>query len=217
MTRWGPGKEVAVHVSDLRKAFEGVEVVGGLTFDVAPGSSAAIVGSNGSGKSTLLRILAGVLSADSGSAMIGGVPAGHGLASFVPAGDRMLDWRLTGARNLEFFARAGNGSSADWRHGIEEAVVRLGAVDLMSKQTGTCSTGQRRRLMLCAAFSSGAPVVLLDEPFEDLDERGRSDLQRACAEWADGGGTVICASPDLAGALPTESVIPLALPNREVT
>jgi ABC-type multidrug transport system ATPase subunit len=206
---WGPGLHTEVRVSELRKAFAGVEILGGVTFDVAAGASAVILGPNGSGKSTILRILAGVVSSDSGSVLIGEAPVGRGLASFVPAGDRMLDWRLTGAQNLAFFARACNGSSADWRDRIEETTTRLGATDLMSKQAGACSTGQRRRLMLCAAFSSRAPLLLLDEPFEDLDEAGRGELQSACAAWADGGGTVIFAAPDPAGAPACENVMRL--------
>src|SRR3954468_1738848 len=89
MNRWGPDIRAGVRVAEHRNAFAGVEFLGGVTFDVAPGASAAILGPNGSGKSTVLRILAGVLSSDSGLAPIGDAPVGRGLASFIPAGDRM--------------------------------------------------------------------------------------------------------------------------------
>ena len=121
----------------------------------------------------------------------------------------MLDWRLTGAQNLAFFARARRGAHPDWREVADLTATKLGARHLLAKRTGQCSTGQRRRLMLCAAFASLAPLVLLDEPFEDLDEEGRDTLARACIEWTEGGGTVLFASPDLTDAPPTDVVIDL--------
>jgi ABC-type multidrug transport system ATPase subunit len=154
-----------------------------------------VVGDNGSGKTTLLRILAGVLDADAGLVSVADAPPRHGLSSFVPSGDRMLHWRLTGAQNLGFFARLGGAGGPSLQADVRLAAAALDAEDLLQRHVGECSMGQRRRLMLAVGFLARAPVVLLDEPDADLDDDGRAAVEAACRSWADHGGVVVSATP----------------------
>ncbi|MBA3691706.1 MAG: ABC transporter ATP-binding protein [Actinobacteria bacterium] len=182
-------------VAGLVRRFGDHTVLDGVDLDVVSGSVAMVLGDNGSGKSTLLRILAGVLDADAGRVSVAGAPPRHGLSSFVPAGDRMLHWRLTGAQNLGFFARLAGAAGPRLEADVRFAAAALDAEDLLQRKVGECSMGQRRRLMLAVGFLARAPVVLLDEPDADLDEDGRDAVEAACRSWADHGGVVVFASP----------------------
>jgi ABC-type multidrug transport system ATPase subunit len=170
--------------------------------DVADGSVAALVGRNGSGKTTLLRIAAGTLAPDSGAVTVGDGQPGRGQAGHVPAGDRMLNFRLTGRQNLEFYARLCGTARRDVRLLAEAAAEALDAGDLLEARTGECSTGQRRRLMLAAGVIGRPPVLLLDEPMADLDDIGRTIVSTLVERWRDAGGAIVCVAPS-SGELPT--------------
>ncbi len=192
---FAPRSEGSVSVAGLVRRFGERGVLEAVDLDVSPGNVAVVLGDNGSGKTTLLRILAGVLDPDAGRVEVAGAPPRRGRSSFVPSGDRMLHWRLTGAQNLGFFARLAGLGGAALDAGVRRAAAALDAEDLLQRKVGECSMGQRRRLMLAVGFLAGAPVVLLDEPDADLDDDGRAAVESACRSWADRGGVVVFTSP----------------------
>lgn len=192
---FGPNSPGFLAVDRVTRRFKGVDVLRDVTFSADPGAVANVVGPNGSGKTTLLRIIAGTVAADAGSVRVSGEPPGRGLASYVPAGDRALYWRLTASQNLEFFARlAGFGRSA--REQAVGAAEAVGGAGLLSKRVGECSTGQRRRIMIARGLVGRSPVLLLDEPFADLDADGCRAVESVIRLWAEAGGSVLSASPD---------------------
>jgi ABC-2 type transport system ATP-binding protein len=121
------------------------------------------------------------------------------MAALVPAGDRALYWRLTGRQELEFFARVTGIGRADAAHAASEAASALEVEHLMDRQIGTFSTGQRRRLMVARSLVGLAPVLLLDEPYADLDETACGVVERVARTWAERGGLVIWTSPIAGG------------------
>ena len=192
----GPRRPGTISITDLGLTFRSAQVLRGIDLEVSSGSIVAVLGPNGSGKTTLLRVLAGVLAPRWGSVLVCDRPPGLGLAAYVPAGERMLNWRLTGRQNLEFYAHLA-GVRRELRGGaIAEASGLADASALLVKRVGECSTGERRRLMLATALVRYPPVILLDEPFADLDETGRSAVEAVARRWADGGGLVLHAAPD---------------------
>ena len=180
----------------MGRAFDSIQVLRGCTFSAGAGDVVALHGSNGSGKTTALRIIAGVLSADQGQVAVCGAPPGDGWAAYVPAGDRMLHWRLTGRHDLRFYAALAGSAGERSEALIEAAVDAVDGSELLGRIVGECSTGQRRRLMVAAAMVTRAPVLLLDEPFSDLDRTGKHAISLACAEWAKQGGVVVYAAPE---------------------
>jgi ABC-2 type transport system ATP-binding protein len=182
-------------LEDVARSFGRERVLHGASLYVEPGRVAAFIGPNGSGKTTLLRILAGVLLPDSGSVAVCGEAPGHGLAGYVPAGDRMLNWRLSGRENLRFFARIAGVRRGDVDTAVLAAAEMADAADLLGKRAGECSTGQRRRLMLAVAFLGSPPVLLIDEPFSDLDDEGCAAVEAAARRWAEADGLVLYAAP----------------------
>jgi ABC-2 type transport system ATP-binding protein len=183
-----------LRIDGVSRSFGARLVLHGVSLRVEAGQIAALVGPNGSGKTTMLRILAGVLDPSSGSVSVWGRAPGHGIAGYVPAGDRMLNWRLTGRENLRFFARI-RGAAGDVDSAVVAAAQTTGSVGLLDKRAGECSTGQRRRLILAVAFLGSPPVVLIDEPFSDLDEEGCVAVDAACRAWSTAGGLVLYAAP----------------------
>jgi ATPase subunit of ABC transporter with duplicated ATPase domains len=184
-----------------------------LSFTVAPGEHAALVGTNGVGKSTILRILSGELPPDEGSFSIGGTMlrmtqdvgmsapdttvremlidvappalrvAGRALVTAeraMLAGDsdgveyaeRLADWGDLGGYELE----------GRWEAAAQRS-VKSDVTDLATRQIGELSGGERKRLVLDVLLTSGADVLLLDEPDNYLDVPTRAWLEeqiRAC-------------------------------------
>jgi heme exporter protein A len=73
----------------------------------------------------------------------------------------------------------------------------VGATDFLDEPVRICSTGQRRRLLLGQALLGGCPVLLLDEPFADLDAEGVDCVRRISQLWASSGGLVLAAGPSV--------------------
>jgi ABC-type transport system involved in cytochrome c biogenesis ATPase subunit len=76
------------------------------------------------------------------------------------------------------------------------AAAQVGAEPFFDLVAGSCSTGQRRRLMVAQALVGRAPVLLLDEPLEDLDAAGIDSMGTVVRGWADAGGSVLLAAPE---------------------
>lgn len=186
------GDVVLDHVS---RRFGALTVLDDISLTLASGSITEIVGDNGAGKTSLLRILAGTLAPASGSVTVSGMAPGSGMAALVPAGDRALYWRLTARQELEFFARVAGVGRAQAAETASEAAAALEVEHLIDRQIGTFSTGQRRRLMVARSLVGLAPVLLLDEPYADLDETACGIVQAATRAWSDRRGLVLWTSP----------------------
>lgn len=147
----------------------------GLDFEVEPGETLQVSGPNGSGKSSLLRLAAGLLSPESGRVL---------RPALALADDALaLDRELTLGRALAF-----------WRAGMGVAMDSLGLAHLTDVPVRLLSSGQAKRATLARVVASGAPLWLLDEPLNALDEDGASRLQTSVAAHVDSGGAVIAAS-----------------------
>jgi ABC-type multidrug transport system ATPase subunit len=121
----------------------------------------------------------------------------------------MLNWRLTGRQNLEFYARVWGANGSALTRDVEAAADAVEGLSFLDQTVGSCSTGQRRRLMLAVALLSRAPVLLFDEPFADLDEDGRKVVCKVTEMWTAAGGVVISATPIEADAPPADVVFHL--------
>jgi len=148
--------------------------------DLYAGEVLVILGPNGAGKSTLLRALAGLeRSADKRS--IRGGPGPVTLVFQRPAA-------LSGSAgfNVRAALLSKRMSEAERRERVADALARFDIAPLASHNARTLSGGELRRLALARAFVLEPEVLLLDEPFDDLDAEGQRilsfDLQRAIAD-----------------------------------
>ncbi|MBU4215609.1 MAG: ATP-binding cassette domain-containing protein [Actinobacteria bacterium] len=184
----------AIRVRGLRKAYKDVAVLRGVDLDVARGSIVALLGSNGAGKTTVVRILATLLRADGGTAVVNGfdvvTQAGDVRGSISLTGQfAAVDELLTGRENLVLIARLRHlkapGAVAD------ELLVRFALADAAARRVSTYSGGMRRRLDIAMSLIGNPPVIVLDEPTTGLDPQARLEVWRAVKELAAGGTTVL--------------------------
>jgi heme ABC exporter ATP-binding subunit CcmA len=184
-----------IRLEHVTRRFGATQVLDDLTLHLPSGTITQVTGDNGAGKTSLLRIIAGTLSPASGRVTVSDRGVNEGMAALVPAGDRALYWRLTVRQELEFFASICGTDQAEVSSIASSAAQALHIEDLRDRQIGTLSTGQRRRVMVARGLVSLAPVLLLDEPYADLDETGCSIVADVSRAWIGQGGAVLWTSP----------------------
>jgi ABC-2 type transport system ATP-binding protein len=184
----------AIRVRGLEKSFKDLHVLRGVDFDVERGSIFALLGSNGAGKTTVVRILATLLRADAGSAVVNGFDvAGQGgevRESISLTGQfAAVDEVLTGRENLVLVARLRHLKGAGRIAGA--LLARFQLAEAADRKVGTYSGGMRRRLDIAMSLIGDPPVVFLDEPTTGLDPEARLEVWQAVRDLAAGGTTVL--------------------------
>lgn len=165
-------------VRQLAKHYGARAVFRGVSFEVARGSVAAIVGANGAGKSTLLKILAGLVRPARGEILWGETDLRRGL--FAP--DAPVYRELSVQENLEFFAHA-QMQAAD----LAAHLARFHLAARRHDLAGDLSSGWRARLQLCVATLGAPGVLLLDEASAHLDADGLELLRDVIQEQRERG------------------------------
>ncbi len=200
--------DFAVETHNLTKVFKKTRnsetvAVEGVNLTVQAGSVLAILGPNGAGKTTLLRILAGLVLPSSGNAKICGLDViredsrAKGMVGVSLGDDRSLYWRLSGRRNLEFFA-ALHGLS---RHEAKQRIDEIGnLLEIpLDQPVQASSSGIRQRILIARALLNDPSVFLLDEPTKSLDPASAQSLRSFIRERLAGhlGKTVLIATHNL--------------------
>jgi iron(III) transport system ATP-binding protein len=174
-----------LRVRGVAKCFGAHPVLSAIDLDVAPGTICALLGPSGSGKTTLLRLVAGLDRPDAGTISLGDTVL-SGPGTFVAPERRRIgmvfqDWalfpHLTVAQNVAF----GLGRRPDGGR-VAEVLAMVGLADEADRQPGTLSGGQQQRVALARALAPRPEVLLLDEPFSNLDVTLRAHLRREVHE-----------------------------------
>ena len=172
-------------VRGVHKRFGATPVLTGVDLEVPAGGIVALLGPSGCGKTTLLRSIAGLEQPDSGEIRVGErVLSGPGV--FVPAERRRIgmvfqDWalfpHLSVARNVGF------GLTREERRAgrVAEALELVGLAGLAERVPATLSGGQQQRVALARAVATRPSVILLDEPFSNLDAALRMQIRAEVA------------------------------------
>ena len=173
-----------------------VRALDGLSLEVEEGTVLSVLGPNGAGKTTTVRILATLLSPDSGKVSVGGIDViKHpdkvreviGLSGQYAA----VDETLTGWDNLVMFGRLYHlGKKASIAR-ADELLERFSLTDSAKRPIKTYSGGMRRRLDLAAAIIVKPKILFLDEPTTGLDPRGRQEMWGVIQELVKGGVTLL--------------------------
>jgi ABC-2 type transport system ATP-binding protein len=183
-----------VEVRDLTKTFGRVTAVRGMSFTAQAGQVTGFLGPNGSGKTTTLRILLGLVRADAGAALIGGVPYGR-LAEPRRVAGAMLEATgfHPGRRARDHLRVLADAADIPGRRAAE-VLEQVGLASSARRRVREFSLGMRQRLGLAAALLGDPPVLILDEPANGLDPGGIAWLRGLLRGLADEGRTVIVAS-----------------------
>lgn len=173
------------HLLDLhgvRHAYDDREVLDNLTFSVAKGSIACLLGASGCGKTTVLRAIAGLEPITGGEILLHGqmmsrpgwtVPAERRRIGMVFQ-DYALFPHLTVSRNIAFGLR---GIPADQSRGrVDELLETVGLEAVRGRYPHELSGGQQQRVALARALAPRPDLILLDEPFSNLDVEMRERL-----------------------------------------
>ena len=157
------------------RAPESVRALSDVSCEVRAGEFFGLLGENGAGKTTLFKILATLVTPDSGSAIVGGhdvlkAPSRvREVLAPVIADERSLHWRLSGRENMRLFAALHGLRSAQATRRIEELLALVNLVDAADRLVSGYSSGMKQRLLVARTLLARPSVLLLDEPTRSLD------------------------------------------------
>ena len=169
--------------SHVAHRYGAARAIDSFDLSVAPGEVVCLVGPSGCGKTTALRIAAGLEKPEQGEVRVGDqLVAGPGV-SVAPEKRRVglvfqdcaLFPHLTVLENVAFGLRSGN--SADRRRRAGDMLDLVGLAHLAERHPTTLSGGQQQRIALARALAPEPAVMLLDEPFANLDAGLRAQLR----------------------------------------
>ena len=190
-----------IETADLRKHYDGVEALRGLTLAVPAGSICGFLGRSGAGKTTTIKVLLGMAAPTSGRATVFGLPAGSPSASveirrrtgFV--GD---DKGLYDAMTVRGMVRYTASFYPKWSREMEAQYLRRFELPA-ERGIKTLSRGMRTKLAMLLALCRGAELLVLDEPTTGLDPAAtEAVLQALVGHAAEHGTTVFFSSHQLA-------------------
>jgi heme ABC exporter ATP-binding subunit CcmA len=178
-----------VSVTNLIKQFGRFAALRGVTASFEAGRLYAILGDNGAGKTTLLRILAGLVRPSRGTmSILGKSDPRHACREFgYMAHPSLLYDEMSGMENLRYFARL-YGIPNDSR--CAESIAAVGLDPELQRPVGQYSQGMRQRISLARALLHDPKVLLLDEPFSNVDIRSAREMVKLLAHMRDRGKTV---------------------------
>ena len=188
------GDRQRIEVSGLTKRYGAVTAVRDLTFTVEPGVVTGFLGPNGAGKTTTMRMLTGLVTPTSGTAVIGGRPYGRLRRPSRTVG-AVFDASAfhpghTARDHMRVYAAMGG--YPDSR--VTDLLDLLGLTEAADRRTRGFSTGMRQRLTLATALLGDPRVLLLDEPSNGLDPEGMLWLRGFLRRLTGEGRTVLVSS-----------------------
>lgn len=159
------------------------EALKDVAIDLEEGTFISLIGPSGCGKSTLLRIIGGLETADGGDVKIDGATPIEAQSKkrfgFVPQSPALFPWR-TVIENMRIpfeVNRQGGRQTEEQSEEAEELLKSVGLGDFLNAYPKELSGGMQQRVGIVRAFASGAPILLMDEPFSALDEITREMIR----------------------------------------
>ena len=205
-----PTSELAIDASGVARRFGTRWVLRGVTMQVRAGEAVGLLGANGSGKSTLLRIFGTLLRPSAGTASVYGCDVVRsadrvrGTLGFLAHSPGLYD-DLTARENLRFAAAMlGNGDAdagADVRAtDIADVRARVGLSHAADERVRGFSAGMERRLAVARMLLAKPRLLLLDEPYSNLDADGIALMSDIIAQAVHAGGAAVVVLHELAPA-----------------
>lgn len=170
-------------VRNVSRSFGGVHAVEAVSFTIAEGDIVGMIGPNGAGKTTITSLLTGMVQPDGGEILL----AGKSIVGLKPHQICRLGLTktfqitrpfagLSATENVMVAALAAGLSLKDARLRAHELLELVGLGHRLQAPAELLSTGQRKRLEFARSLATGAHLVLLDEPFGGVDQRGIPEL-----------------------------------------
>jgi ABC-type multidrug transport system ATPase subunit len=176
------------------KQFGRFAALRGVTADFAPGRLYVILGDNGAGKTTLLRTIAGLAQPTRGTISVLGskeIKAVRAQIGYMAHPSLLYD-EMSGTENLRYFA--GLYGMSDHRLANDRCREVIASVKLdpeLARPIGQYSQGMRQRMSLARALLNDPKLLLLDEPFSNVDSRSAQEMSGLLAQMRDRGKTLL--------------------------
>jgi multiple sugar transport system ATP-binding protein len=179
-------------LAQLTKTFSGADgklipAAAGVSLTVAPGELLAVVGPSGCGKTTLLRLIAGLETPDAGRILFDDTdvtrqpPVARDVAMVFQS--HALFPHFTARENIAFGLRLRGTAPVEQATRVAELAEVLGVTDCLERRPAELSGGERQRVALARALIREPKILLLDEPFGQLDAALRRQLQAELPGW----------------------------------
>lgn len=187
--------QVIVRVKDVKKSFSTIngvrEVLKGVSFEIEEGSCVVIGGENGSGKSLLMSMIAGLEEPDSGSVEA----LGRAGLVFQEAETQILG--ETPAEDIAFGPKNLGWNKEKVKLAVENALEKTGLVQKRDFTARFLSGGEKRRLAVACMLAMELPVIIMDEPYANLDYTGVKQVNALIRDLKSQGKTVIILSHEI--------------------
>jgi len=191
----------AVEVKNLRRRFNNFKALDNITFNVVKGEFVLLLGPNGAGKTTMLRCMLGLMDFE-GEVRIMGIDVkrrgkeARRHIGYLPQTISLYD-DMTCYQVIDFFS--------DLRGvmvSLDETLAPLGLMDKAYSKVSELSGGMKQKLAFAISMLGDPEVLLLDEPFSNLDARSRYDMMGFLKMLKERGKTIIVSTHTLSGLLP---------------
>jgi len=189
---------IVVSVSDIKKSYQDVQALKGVSFEVEKGEIFGIIGPDGAGKTTLFRILTTLLLADSGTATVDGndivkeYKEIRRKVGYMP-GRFSLYQDLSVEENLKIFATL-FGTTIEENYHLVKAIYSQ-IEPFKDRKAGALSGGMKQKLALSCALIHEPVVLFLDEPTTGVDPVSRKELWDVLKDLKQHGVTILVSTP----------------------
>lgn len=195
--------DVKVRVANLTKCFGNLKVLDDISFDIKKGEFLCIVGPTGCGKTTFLNLLTQLIPQTSGEILIDGVPANpqkHNI-SFVFQEPSAFPW-LTAQENIEYGLRIKNRPESFIKEQSDKIISLLGLEKFRNAYPNEMSVSMEQRVVIGRAFAMNPDLLLMDEPYGQMDIKMRFFLEDEVIKlWKATGSTVLFITHNLEEAV----------------
>lgn len=195
--------DVKVRVEHLTKKFSDLLVLDDISFDIKKGEFVCIVGPTGCGKSTFLNLLTRLIPATEGEILLDGEPADpkkHSI-SFVFQEPSAFDW-LTVQENIEYGLKIKHRSAEEIKTQTDKIISLLGLEDWRDVYPKDLSVSMEQRVVIGRAFAVNPDLLLMDEPYGQMDIKMRYYLEDEVIRlWEATGSTVLFITHNLEEAV----------------
>ncbi len=182
-----------VEVQNVRKSFDTVTAVSGISFETEEGQIFGLLGPNGAGKTTIIRMIMNILVPDEGSVLFDGTPItadDRNLIGYLPE-ERGLYKKMKVGDMLLYFASLKGKLRQDVEKNIDSWLERLDLGSWKNRKVDTLSRGMSQKVQFIAAVAHDPDILFLDEPFAGLDPVSTDVLRDAVLDLSRGGKTIL--------------------------
>ncbi len=184
-----------LELRDIKKSFEGKEILHGISFSVEGGRALGLLGRNGAGKTTTIRIIMDVFHANSGEITLDGekfVPDGSQVG-YLPE-ERGLYPKKIVKDQMVYLAMLRGMNKKQALKSTEKWLAKLQVSEYTDRKLDTLSKGNQQKVQLAATLVGEPDIVILDEPFSGLDPVNSQILKDVITELINEGRIVIFSS-----------------------